>query len=146
MRSKKSFVKTLNYIEHFLVLVSAVTRCTSTFTIASLVVIPIGVTSSAVALKFCAVTAAIKKYKSVIKKRLDHAKKSVTNALKIVATRAIQKIQVTCDLTGNKIADKITKISKSSLQNSSETVTNEHDKEISKDIILKKNNRTLLTI
>ena len=49
-------------------------------------------------------------------------------------------------MTGNKIADKITKISKSSLQNSSETVTNEHDKEISKDIIFKKNNRTLLTI
>ena len=69
LRSKKSFVKTLNYIEHFLVLVSAVTRCTSTFTIASLVVIPIGVTSSAVALKFCAVTAAIKKYKSVIKNK-----------------------------------------------------------------------------
>ena len=33
-------------------------------------------------------------------------------------------------MIGNKIANKITKISKNSQQNNSETVTNEHDKEI----------------
>ena len=34
------------------------------------------------------------------------------------------------DLIGNKIANKILKVSKDSQQNNSETVTNEHDKDI----------------
>ena len=36
-------------------------------------------------------------------------------------------------MIGNKIANRITKVSKSSPQNNSETLTNEHDKEISKE-------------
>ena len=36
---------------------------------ASLVGIPIGITSSAIGLKICAITAGIKKYKSIIKKK-----------------------------------------------------------------------------
>ena len=36
-------------------------------------------------------------------------------------------------MIGNKIADKITKISKTFQQNKSETVTNENDKEIPKE-------------
>ena len=51
---------------------------------------------------------------------LDHAKKSVTGALKSASKRAIQKTaETTNDLIGNKLADKITKRSP---QNSSETV------------------------
>ena len=46
-----------------------------------------------------------------------------------------QKAQTTGDLVGNKTADKITKVSKTSQQNNSETVTNEYDK---KDIYLQK--------
>ena len=65
------------------------------------------------------------------KKRLDHAKQSATDALKTASKRAIQK--TTGGLIGNKIADKITKISKTSQHNNSETVTNEHDKEIPKE-------------
>ena len=41
--------------------------------------------------------------------------------------------EATGDLTGNKIADKITKVSKNSQQNNSETVINENDKEIPKE-------------
>ena len=41
-----------------------------------------------------------------------------------------KKAEATGDLIGNKIANKITEHSKSSQQNNSETVTNEHDKEI----------------
>ena len=37
------------------------------------------------------------------------------------------------DLIGNKIADKIAKVSKTPQQNKSETVTIEHDKEIPKE-------------
>ena len=72
--------------------------------------------------------------------------------LKLSQKRAVQKTAVaTGDLIGNKIAHaewsktlelnwrtklydvKITKISKTSLQNNSETVTNEYDKEIAKE-------------
>ena len=63
-------------------------------------------------------------------------KQSVTDALKTVSKRAIQKTaKATVDLIGNKIVDKITKIPKTSQQNNSETVTNEHDKNnLKKDI------------
>ena len=46
------------------------------------------------------------------------------------------KIWATGDLIGNKIADKIRKVSKNLQQNNLETVTNEHDKEISKEIYI----------
>ena len=64
----KMIWKYLNYVEHLLVLVSTVTGCVSISAFASLVCIPVGITSSAVELKICAVTAGIKKYKSIIKK------------------------------------------------------------------------------
>ena len=64
-------------------------------------------------------------------KLLHHAKQSATDAFKTVSKRAIQKTAVAIgDLIGNKNADKITKVSKNSQKNNSETVTNEHDKEI----------------
>ena len=53
--------------------------------------------------------------------------------LNILQKKFIQKAaEATGDLIGNKIANKITKLSKNSQQNNSETVTNEHDKEIPK--------------
>ena len=36
-------------------------------------------------------------------------------------------------MIGNKIAEKTTKVSRNSQQNNSETITNEHDKEIPKE-------------
>ena len=59
----------LNYTEHLLILVSAVTGYISIITFASLVGIPTGITSFAVEIKTCAITAKIKKYKSIIKKK-----------------------------------------------------------------------------
>ena len=85
----------------------------------------------------------------------DHAKQSATDALKTASKRAIQKTAgATGDLIGNKIPDAvaksydgtITKASKASLQNSSETVKNKHEKEIHKDIYLQKKGRRLLMI
>ena len=62
---------------------------------------------------------------------LDHAKQSATDAFKTASERAIQKTaETTDDFIGNKIADRITKVSKNLQQNNSETVTNENDKEI----------------
>ena len=56
-------------------------------------------------------------------KLFDHVKQSDTDALKTTSKRVIQKtVEATGDLTGNIIADKITKISKTSLENNLETV------------------------
>ena len=64
-------------------------------------------------------------------KRLDYARKSATDAFETASKRAIQKTaEATGDLVGNKIADRITEISKNSQQNNLETITNKNDKEI----------------
>ena len=60
-----------------------------------------------------------------------------TDTLKTTSQRVIQETaETTGDLIDNKITDRITKFSKSWQQNNSETVTNEHDKEISKEIYI----------
>ena len=59
----------LHYFKHFLVFVSTVSCCISISSFAPLVDVPVDIVSSAVGLKICAITAGIKKYKSIIKKR-----------------------------------------------------------------------------
>ena len=55
-------------------------------------------------------------------KLVDHAEQPTADAFKIVLKRAIQKIaEITGDLIGNKIADKITRFSKALQNNSLET-------------------------
>ena len=60
---------TLKYIENFLTIASPVTRCISISAFASLLGIPIGITSSEIVLKVCAIAAGIKTYESIIKKK-----------------------------------------------------------------------------
>ena len=69
IRKHKKVCTTLNYIEHFLILASTINGCISVSVSASLLGIPIGITSSAILLKICAIAAGIKKYKSIIKKK-----------------------------------------------------------------------------
>ena len=64
----KRTCKYFNYVENLLILTSAVTGCVSISVFASLVDAPVGITSSAVGIKICAITTGIKKYKSTIKK------------------------------------------------------------------------------
>ena len=53
MKNKhKKVYRILTYIDHFLVSASSITRCVSVSAFASLVVIPIGITSFMVGLKF----------------------------------------------------------------------------------------------
>ena len=59
-KKHKMVCTTLNFTEHFLILVSTINGCISISAYASLVSIPIGVTSSATLLKICAIPAAIK--------------------------------------------------------------------------------------
>ena len=65
----KKVCTTLTFIEHFLILASAITGCISISDFTSLLGIPIGIASSAIELKSCAIAARIKIYKSIIKKK-----------------------------------------------------------------------------
>ena len=64
----KEVCTTLNYIEHFLVLDSVVTGCISISVFVFLLGIPIGITSSVIRLKICAIPSRIKKFKPIINK------------------------------------------------------------------------------
>ena len=68
-RKYKKVCKTLNYIEHFFILAFATTGCISISAFASLLGIPIGIPSSTIGLKICAIVLGSKKYKSIIKKQ-----------------------------------------------------------------------------
>ena len=61
-RKHKKVCKTVNYIEHFLILVFTITGCISNPAFASLIDAPIGITSSAIRWKIYVITAGIKKY------------------------------------------------------------------------------------
>ena len=65
---KKTY-KYLNYVEHLLILVSTVTGCISISAFVSSFCVPVCITSSAVGIKTCAITARIKNFKSIIKKK-----------------------------------------------------------------------------
>ena len=68
-KKHKKVCRILNYIDHLLIVISTITECVSISAFASLVGIPIEITSSAIGLKICAITARIRKYKSIIKKK-----------------------------------------------------------------------------
>ena len=75
IKKHKKICTTLNYIERFLILASTNTGYVSISAFASLIGISIRIRSSAIGLKIFAVTAVIKKYKSMIKKKKKkHAK------------------------------------------------------------------------
>ena len=61
-KHKKTY-KYLSYVKHLLILVSTVTGCVSISEFASLVRVPVGITSSVEEIKICAFIVGIKKYK-----------------------------------------------------------------------------------
>ena len=69
IRNTKKFVWTKIILNTSLTEVFTITECVSISTFTSLVCIPIDIESSAVDLKIYSVTACVKKYKSIIKKR-----------------------------------------------------------------------------
>ena len=94
---------TLNYIEHFVILPSAAIGCISLCALASLLGIPIGIASSIIGLNMCAITAWIKKIKSIIKKKKKkHNKivllaKSKLNSLGVLISIALIDSNVSHD-------------------------------------------------
>ena len=73
---------------------STVTGCVSISLFASLIGIPIGITSFAIGLKICAITAGIKRYKSIIKKKKTDDKivslpKDKWNSIEVLICKAL---------------------------------------------------------
>ena len=67
-KKHKKVCTTLNYIEHLLILAFMFTGYVSISAFASLIGIPVAITSSTVGLKICTLTPGIKKYKPIIRK------------------------------------------------------------------------------
>ena len=63
MKSIKKTCKYLNYVEHLLILASAITGCVSISAFTPLVAILVGIRSSVVGIKICTISAGIKKYR-----------------------------------------------------------------------------------
>ena len=70
---QKKVCTTLNYIQYFLILGSAITGFISVSVFSSLTGIPKEITSSAMRLKMCAIASGIKTYKFIIKKKQKEA-------------------------------------------------------------------------
>ena len=85
----------LNYSSYFFVVTYTIAGCVSIFAFASLVDIPIGITSSANGLEICAIISGIKKYQSIIKKKeKKHDKivllaKSKLNSMEVLISAAL---------------------------------------------------------
>ena len=80
----------MNYINHSLIVISPIIDCVSISVYASLVGIPIDITSSAIGLKICVITAGIKKYKPIIKKK----KKKKNEKIVLAAKPKLSNIEV----------------------------------------------------
>ena len=68
-KKPKKFCRILNYIEYLIILAYVITGCVSISVFSSLVRISIRTMGSVLGLKTCAITARIRKYKSIIKKK-----------------------------------------------------------------------------
>ena len=102
-KKHKKVCRILNYFEHLLVLASTVTGSVSISGFASLVNIPVGITSSAIGLKIFVITAGTKKYKSIIrKKKKKHDKivllgKTKLNSVEVLISKALRDSNITHD-------------------------------------------------
>ena len=87
-KKHKKVYTVLNYIEHQLILIFTVSACVSISAFA-LAGIHIGITSSEIELKICVITAGIKKYKSIIKK-----KKKKHDKIVLLAKSKLNRIEI----------------------------------------------------
>ena len=71
----KKVCTTVNYMEKFLILTSTITVWIYISAFLSLLGIPIGITSSAIGIKICAISAEIKNHKSIMQKKKKKKKK-----------------------------------------------------------------------
>ena len=94
-KKHKNVCRVLKYIDHLLIAISTITGCVSISAFTSVIGIPVGITISAIGLKICVITAGIKKYKSIIKKKKNkHDKivllaKSQLNRMEVLISKAL---------------------------------------------------------
>ena len=92
---KQEWRNRIKWIDELIILASSFTGCISISAFTSLLGIPIGIMSSGIGLKICAITAGIKKYKTIIlKEKKKHNKtvllaKSKLNSLEELISHAI---------------------------------------------------------
>ena len=95
--------RVLDYIDHLAIVISTITGCVSISAFVSLVGIPIGITNSVIRLTICAITAWIKKYKSIFKKKKKkHHKrkmlaKSELNSIEFVIFKTLIDLNISHD-------------------------------------------------
>ena len=85
----KKVCRGLNYLNHFLLFISAVSGSVSISAFASLIGVLVGIVSSAVGIKICAITARNKKYRSIIIK-----KKKKDDKIVLLAKAKLDAIEV----------------------------------------------------
>ena len=91
----KKTCKYLNYVENLLVLSSTITGCVPVSAFTLLVAISVGISSFAVGINICAITAGVKKYKSIInKKKKKHDKivslgKDKLNIIEVLISKSL---------------------------------------------------------
>ena len=88
-KKHKNVCRVLNYFKHLPILISTLPGCVSISAFTLLVGIPVGITSSAMALQICAITTGIKKYKSIIMK-----KKKKHDIIELLAKCKLNSIEV----------------------------------------------------
>ena len=90
-----------SYVKHLLILNSTVTGCVSISAFASLIAIPVIITSSALVTQICAINPGIKKCKSVIiKKGKKHGKLVLLGKDKLDTSEAlISKVLIRSDVS-----------------------------------------------
>ena len=95
----KKVCRVLNYTEGLLILIYTVTGCVSFSVFASLPGSPIGITSSPIRLIFFAITAGIKKYKSINKKKKKKhdkvalSEKSKLNSIEVLISKGFNRFK-----------------------------------------------------
>ena len=89
-KKHKKMSKTFSYFEHTLILTSAFTGFFSIYSFASVVVIPLWITSSAIALKTFDTILGTRAYKSIIKKKKNENNKIVMFTITKTKLNAIQ--------------------------------------------------------
>ena len=83
------------YYKHMLIIISTITGCVSISAFASLVGISIGISTSTIGVKICVITAGIKKYESINKKKRKKydetvlLAKSKLNSIEILIYKAL---------------------------------------------------------
>ena len=85
----KKVCRGLNYLNHLLLFISPVSGCVSISAFASLIGVLVGIVSSALGIKICAITARSKKYWSIITK-----KKKKDDKIVLLAKTKLDAIEV----------------------------------------------------